>query len=202
MIGTGNGLEKIVKAEVITEERLIEKFKAFHRDTKSLEGIEKWGYSLPTAEVLVELFVADFTAEAGLIGTDYYTRYTPVGRILLVGTECPQYFKDTVQVGSYIVMEDGMVGQMLNPEWKAHKQATENPQYSNFNEVPPQFITRHLKMIDQGWYFHPDKTELCLDSKFISMWTSKGIGEFKGPYVFRRPFNMVTPVKRPFGIEV
>lgn len=196
---TLNGVTK--SASPITEERLLEKFRTFHKDTRSLDAVQKWGYVIPGAELLVESFVADFSAESGVIGTDFYTRFTPVAKILAIGTDCVAPYKD-LKVGSYVVVEDGIVGQTVNPDWEAHISASSNSNYSQHQDTPPKYITRHLKWIDQGWWFHPDKTELCLDSTFIGMWSSKGIGKFAGPYVFRRPASMCVPVRFPFGHKI
>jgi len=189
------GKKKTKSVTSITGSDMGKKFEEFLADNTLVELAEKSVVKMHKPEVIVQLFTADFSERSKIVGIstgDYYSRFTPIIKVLRVGEQCEAPY-DTIQVGDLYSVEDQIVGQVPNPkheQWMKHKGS---PQL--VTSEPLRVIKRVYDWIDKYFYALNKARQSCDLDRIEHM--NLRIDLFDGPYTFKIPVSKLGPQLNP-----
>ena len=174
----------------ITKKDLEQKLRLWKDDKKYIDLIDEQVGKLAKAEIIVELFVGDFTARKALLNTDsYYMRYTPYAKVLKVSENCTDWYKENLEKGTIVLLNDSISFQIVNPHFEQwFDQQGRSPNTTNAG-APPKFVKGVTPWVT-NFLFHPDKLELSANQKLFTM-DPNALSEYRGPFILKIPQSKI-----------
>ncbi len=170
------------KAFVGKKEELEKQYSAFLNDNSNLKAVEAQGISWGSPGLIVEVFVADYTTNTGLlIEDDLYKKFTPFAKILSA-SKWNTGPKAEWKAGDVIHIGDAYMAVQVNPMWSAWQEGQKSNQ-KLMGVEPTQYIRKLYSWIVGGKLYTPHKADFLLDND-MAILSESTIKKFNGPYCF------------------